>query len=235
MGELKKLYEERNMAELVTRCREILDAGSAEFEVYMYMACAQAARNNLSRLFLEEAMQMFDKAAELAKDNADFSAELFDNFVKEVYKSLEKSDAMFGEIAMTADSVQAYRDCMRLGADALLKAADFADRLQIIDTLEAKKRAVSCMVKLCAVYHFEQDLGKVKVKKVGNAPDDIREAYNAKYDEAVVLIRGKDASYVPVNILFLLLVAGYIFWTFSENSSRCTLMKHGILCMYIML
>lgn len=200
MGEIRSLYEERKIAEVAALCQKELDAGNADFEVYAYMACAQAARNNLSRLSLEEAMAMFSKAAETADGNAQAASELYDSFVKEILGSLEKTDEMFAGVAMTADTVQAYRDCMKSGAEALLMAAAFGESAVHADTLDVKKRAASCMVKLCAVYYFEQDLGKVKVKKVGNAPDDIRETYTEKYDELVSKIQEKDTSYVPEEI-----------------------------------
>ena len=56
------------------------------------------------------------------------------------------------------------------------------------------------MVKVCAPYNYEQNLGKVAVKKISNATDELRDIYVAKYDALVAAIQEEDASYVPEEI-----------------------------------
>lgn len=199
MEDIKKLYSERRMDEIDKKCRQAEKAGNAGFEEYSFHACALASKNNLSRLTLEEAVGLFKKAAASAGDD-EKKADLYENFTKEVLGQLSETESLFSEIAMTADIVRSYRDCMRFTADALEAAAELGDEIPGISTLEIQKQEVLCMVHLCAVYRYEVDMGKTILKQTDNVTGDIRKVYNEKYDKLTEQIRKAEPDYCPEEI-----------------------------------
>ena len=200
MEDVRKLYEERQMEALEKLCTEKEEAKEADFDVFACHAYAQAARNDLSRLSLESGIELFGKAAALCEGDEEKKKELYENFTKEVLGQLDKAKEVFEGTSPTAETVQSYRDCMRLSADALEAAAKLGDDVADLNTLEVKKKAVLCMVRLCAVYRYEKDMGKNVIKKTDYAPDDVRKAYNEKYDQLVADIRASQPDYTPEEI-----------------------------------
>jgi len=194
MEEMRQLYKERKMTALLKLCQEQEAAGSSSFGLFAHLAYVHAARNNLSRLSLGQGAEYFGKASELAGADSEKKKELYENFTKEILLGMEKTQAMFEDISLTADVILSYRDYMKINADALVQAAEVGEEAGC-NVLAVLEEAVLCMVRLCAVYKYDQDLGKAVVHKVDNAPAQIREEYNAKYDQLTEKIRGRKADY----------------------------------------
>lgn len=200
MEDIRKLYEERRMTELEKMCVKKETAGEADFYIYALHACTMAAENSLSRLSLGKGIELFKEAAVLCADNEEQGIWLYRNYTGEVLMQLGRTERIFAGISKTPDIVNAYRGCMRLSADALEAAAGFGDGIQGTDTLEIKKKAALCMVRLCAVYKYEIDMGKNILNRMDNASDDVRKDYNERYDRIVEDIRKNEPEYVPEEI-----------------------------------
>lgn len=156
-------------------------------------------KNDLSRQTLGAAAALFREAAALAENEKERRT-LFETFVSEVISQEEKTESLFHNISLTSDVVRSYRDCMRITVDALEAAAELGKTLPGTSCLDIQKREISCMIRLCAVYRYEVDMGKTILKQTDNASGDVRRAYNEKYDILVAKIREQEPDYMPEEI-----------------------------------
>lgn len=197
--ELKSLYEERKMTGLWKLCRKEMEAGRENAAICGYYACACASRNSLSRISLKEGNEAFLKASRIC-ENQEEKKRLYEIFTKEVTDGIRRVRGEMQTVSKTKSVIGAYRDCMRLSADALLLAVRVGEEIGQQDVLSVQKEAASCMVWLCAVEKYENDMGKYVVKGIDNAPEEIRVKYTALYDSLVERIKEQEPAYVPQEI-----------------------------------
>ncbi|MCD8083534.1 MAG: hypothetical protein LUE86_08550 [Clostridiales bacterium] len=200
MEELRRLYEERRMAELEQMCGEMEQADAEEAEPYVYDACAKAARSHFLRPSLEQGISLYQRALELCGDDPDRRRWCTELFAGEVDACAEKMKSSFARIMETEEAVNGYRDMMRLCAEAYLAIKNSCGGQEKERFLTAAKAAADCMVELCAARVVEKDLGKAIVRRTLPVPDDIRVCYVAKYDELTREIRMLEPGYEPAEI-----------------------------------
>lgn len=200
MEELRELYGQKRYMELQKKCQEQMESPEAGAEVYGYCACAQAARNNLSRPSLKEGTANFRKAFARGKEEQKlpYLEELYASFAGEVKKALAASEQMIASLSLDAEIMLSYRECLSLGIEALLAAAEEAEAAGLgADTEEPRKEALRYMREYCLTRHYDVDMGKNVMHKSDNIPDEVRAEYVARYDQLVQKIREKDPAFEP--------------------------------------
>lgn len=198
MEEMRRLYEEKKLSSLMKLCEKELAAGREDWEVYGYYGCAAAGRSSLAKACVGEGLLAFQKAVELCGDE-DEKRKLCEAFAGEVIASGKRVQRERETVSMTKEVIGAYRECMRLSADALLGAIEAGNGAGA-DVLSMRKEAVSFMVRLCAVEQYEKDMGKYVIKGIDNAPEELRIRYTALYDGLVAEIKEQEPGYAPEEI-----------------------------------
>ncbi len=200
MEGLKELYEQERYMELQKTCQEAIDAGKEDAGIFGYCACAQAARNNLSRPSLKEGIENLKKAFSCGKEYGEegYLKELYKEFTAQVKKAMASSETMIAGLSLSAEIMVSYRECLALGIQALLDAAELAgeDGEEAV-TLDNKKMALHYMREYCLTRQYDVDMGKNVLHKTDNIADKAREKYVAAYDRIVEEIRQKEPGFEP--------------------------------------